>query len=272
MVFWPREEVERMLADKDCRAQGWNQNALDRLGEIIEAAQADVAQILGKSLRFTALRLSFDREPYPTAFDIDRKQELINVKSTLHSPKRDGNFFFDIIDIHLRHDFGHFISYESIIPPARSSYHVAQVLQRGALNHPYLEGLKIDILKYWDNFDLNLKNLTEATIELVAHKAGVLLCGKEQYRKGYQKGVDYALREYRRRVDKKKFRNENSLPWLLSWQVLTRGVEYQKAVDEFKKIALKAVKNASLFPEVNRKLVPEFIFLWENIRFKTKAE
>ena len=39
MVFWPRDEIERMLSDKECQAQGWNQNILDQLEGIIEAAQ-----------------------------------------------------------------------------------------------------------------------------------------------------------------------------------------------------------------------------------------
>jgi len=145
---------------------------------------------------------------------------------------------------------------------------LAEILRKGTPNHPYLEGLKIDILKYWEKFDLNLKNLTEATMELVAHKVGVLLSGKEQYRKGYQKGIDYALREYRRRVDKKKFRNEDSLPWLLSWQILAQEVEYQKALNEFKKTAEKAVKNTPPFQEVSEMLVKEFALLWEDIQLK----
>ncbi|MFC1658641.1 ARMT1-like domain-containing protein [Candidatus Omnitrophota bacterium] len=262
-----RTEVGRILIDQRCQARGWDLDVLERIMQLIEMAEEYLSSILANSIRFKEIKLTSEAEPYPTAFDIDNKVEIINLNSTLHFPLRDGEMFYEIMNTHILHDFSHYISYESLMPEGRiySPYEVARLLKEGLPQHPYVKGLSIDVDKYTI---FNKGDVVWCAMEISAHKIGYIIQGKEAYRKGYQGGVNYAVKEYEQRSKEGNLNAFKSLPYLVCWQVVARQLEDVKSANKLNQIAIRAVRSNPILMQEYELLLKDYSRLWKGISLK----
>jgi hypothetical protein len=259
--------VRNVLLVEKYKGNGWNSGVLGKVMEINQKAEQDIMKVLGRKIRFKDIELISEPAAYPTAFDIDSKEEFINLASTLHSPSEDGEMFFEVMDTHIRHDFGHYISYESLIPEGErySAYEVAAHLKQGVPNHPYIKGLSIDVDKYTSFFK---DDIIWCAMEIVAHKIGSILQGEGAYRRGYQGGIDYAVKKYEQWSEGRNFNFSKSLPYLACWHVLTVELGDLESANRLFKSAIKALRiDAGIIIKYER-LLNDYTRIWKEMKLK----